>query len=637
MSLDNRGMTVAQAKQLAADPTISPGVMVRLANGYPEVRATLLTNPALYPELRAWIENAQATAATPQAQPQSAVRPVASPVARPVQVKPVATHKPKRRRRRGLFGKLLATALPVGAFLTATWLLVSAAEAVTPERGLVLGQDIRNDPNGEYVWSYDMSVGGDSDCTDFSVKTYDQDLAVVLVQNDIAEKKCRKASNRIASTMALLNTKTGQQLWKIDFEDELEWTSKWRKEIVELPGLNEILVKFIDINGQNADGKPADGDSASGGLKLKTLVPYSKLNGRVTDPVIAGSTAQPPMKSGVIEVLPIPGDSKYVLLMTNGAKKDFRYAKYRSKKLTDENWSFESNLQPLGGTPIVDRKLILGRDKDDTPIALRIRNGKKQSWAGEAGGSIFNVGSSSIHVDGKAVTSQINNVGAQAGSKGRDTVITGIDKSGRELWRIECTGYALSRSETTSTLVSRTRYNELYTLQGSKNRTVDRIDPAGGTRIWQQVLGSDFEIARLSSPQFGAVYLTAEGDEEASKLRMFSLATGELGEPSKIPSDQVRVDGYSLRTTFLVNEPERKKATADIEDGKDVNVSNKPKKKGNRTCAKALDTRSANELWSLICNENEHIARVGGNWMLLDTTPGEERLSPLVSYRSGKF
>ena len=632
MSLDNRGMTVAQARQLAADPSISPGVMVRLANGYPEVRSTLLDNPALYPELRAWIENAQAMPAAPQAQTIVTPRPIATQIP-----KPVATHKPKRRRRRGVFGKLLATALPVGAFLTAAWLMVSAVDSLTPERGLVIGQDIRNDPNGEYVWSYDMAVGGDSDCTDFSVKTYDQDLAVVLVQNDIAEKKCRKASNRIASTMALLNTKTGEQLWKIDFEDELEWTTKWRKEIVELPGLNEILVKFIDINGQNADGKPADGDSSSGGLKLKTLVPYSKLNGRVTDPVIAGSTAQPPMKSGVIEVLPIPGESKFVLLMTNGAKKDFRYAKYRSKKLTDENWSFESDLQPLGGTPIVGGKLILGRDKDDTPIALRIRSGKKQAWDGEAGGSIFNIGSSSIHVDGKPVTSQINNVGSQAGSEGRDTVVTGIDDNGREIWRIDCTGYALSRSETRSTLVSRTRYSELYTLQGKKNRTVERIDPAGGTMIWRQVLLSDFEIARLSSPKFGGVYLTANGDDSASKLRFFSLATGELGSPNDIDSDQVRVDGYSQKTGFLVNEPERKKATADIEDGKDVTVTNKPKEKGNRTCVAAVDVVSASELWSLVCNENEHIARIGGNWMLLDTTPGAERLSPLVSYHSGKF
>ena len=637
MSLDNRGMSVAQARQLAADPTISPGVMVRLANGYPEVRAVLLANPALYPELRAWLENAQANSVEPQAQTSVPARPAARPAVVPVVSKPVATHKPKRRRRRGVFGKLLATVLPAGAFLFTCWFLVSAVDAATPERGLILAQDIRNDPNGQYVWSYDMSVGGDSDCTDFSLKTYDQDLAVLLVQNDIAEKKCRKASDPIPSTMTLINTKTGEQLWKIDFEDELEWTTKWRKEIVDLPGLNEILVKFIDINGQNADGKPADGDSSSGGLKLKTLVPYSKLNGRVTDPVIAGSTAQPPMKSGVIEVLPIPGNSKFVLLMTNGAKKDFRYAKYRSKTLTDENWSYESNLQPLGGTPVVGNKLILGRDKDDSPIALSIKRGTKLSWSGVAGGSIFNVGSSTIHVDGKAVTSQINNVNSQAGSKGRDTVITGIDRNGRELWRIECTGYALSKSDTRSTLVSRTRYSELYTLQGEKNRTVERIDPAGGTTIWEQTFLSDFELSRLASPMFGAAYLTAKGDDSASKMRFYSLANGQLGGPSKIANDQVRVDGFSQRTAFLVNEPERKKATADIEDGKDVSVSNKPKKKGNRTCVTAIDIATSNELWHLACNENEHIARLGGNWMLVDTTPGEERLSPLVDYRSGQF
>ena len=58
----NRGLTVAQAKAQASDPTTPPGVLARLANTYPEAWPELLKNPSLYPELRSWVEQAMVAA-----------------------------------------------------------------------------------------------------------------------------------------------------------------------------------------------------------------------------------------------------------------------------------------------------------------------------------------------------------------------------------------------------------------------------------------------------------------------------------------------------------------------------------------------------------------------------------------------
>lgn len=73
---NTRGMSVSQAKSLARDPKTSPGVLSRLANGYPEVWDDLLENPATFEELRAWILNAKFEQANPKvlAQPQPVVQ-----------------------------------------------------------------------------------------------------------------------------------------------------------------------------------------------------------------------------------------------------------------------------------------------------------------------------------------------------------------------------------------------------------------------------------------------------------------------------------------------------------------------------------------------------------------------------------
>lgn len=635
MSLDNRGMSGAQARALAADPNIATGVMVRLANGYPEVWEVLLKNPAVYPELRSWLEQAIASAAAQQNSHLETTAGVREPLAK-VAAKPEVKHTrmPKRRRKRGKFFKFLGIFMPAALMLGGLFYAVDYAFQVAPAPGIITVQDIRAIPDVG-PWAYDVSVPTDSECTEYSMKTFKQDFAIVLIQNDLSKEKCRDLKKPTPSTLALVNTSTGMESWKIDLAAELEWTPKWRKEIVELPGLNEILIRYIDINGQDAndDTKTAD-DDESADRKMKTLVPYSALNGNITDPVIAQSKAQPPMKSVVIEVMPIPGHTKDVLLMTNGSNKDFRYARYRAKTLTDEKWSYESDLKPARGNPLVGQNLILGREKDDEAKALQIKTGKVSAWNGPAGGSIFNIGGEFVHVTGDKDNKKASNVESQGGTKGKKTTISGISITGKVTWELDCTGYALSRTDAVSSLVSRTQEGQIYALSGKSNKTVSLIDPANGDAMWKvKMPEAKFEISRLSSPGFATAYLTKKGKSTSSSFVLISLADGELSERVKIAGDKVRIDGMTNATGFVVDEPDRKQITADLEDG-ETSATRDDEEEDNsdeiRSCVVALNLSNTKELWTFDCNGNEHISRAGGNWLLFDTTAGEEVIRPLA-------
>lgn len=634
MSLDNRGMSVAQARALAADPNVATGVMVRLANGYPEVWEVLLKNPAVYPELRAWLEQAIASAAAQQNSHLETTAGVREKPAKTVAKTEVKhTRKPKRRRKRGKFAKFVSIFLPAALVLSGLFYVVDYAFEVAPAPGIISVQDIRDTPEVG-AWNYDVSVPTDSECTEYSIKTFKQDFAIILIQNDLSKEKCRDLKKPTPSTLALVNTSTGVESWKIDLAAELEWTPKWRKEIVELPGLNEILIRYIDINGQDAndDTKTADDDETAD-RKMKTLVPYSALNGSITDPVIAQSKAQPPMKSVVIEVMPIPGHTKDVLLMTNGSNNDFRYARYRAKTLTDEKWSYESDLKPVRGNPLVGQNLILGREKDDEAKALQIKTGKVSGWNGPAGGSIFNIDGDYVHVTGDKDNKKASNVESQGGTKGKKTTISGISVTGKVTWELDCTGYALSRTDAVSSLVSRTHEGQIYALSGKSNKTVSLLDTASGDALWKtQMPEAKFEISRLSSPGFATVYLTKKGKTESSSLVLMSLADGEISKRFKIAGDKVRIDGMTNATGFVVDEPDRKQITADVEDGQN-SASRDDEEEDNsdeiRTCVVGLNLANTKQLWNLDCNGNEHISRAGGNWLLFDNTAGEEVIKPL--------
>lgn len=634
MSVDNRAMTVAQARALAGDPNVAPAVMVRLANGYPEVWSALLENPSLYPELRSWLEAAMAPpqpvrSATPSASASSAE---SLTVDKTPGVSIVRRASARWRRRRSNPAKIAMIVGPPAVIILAMFIGVSALFAAHPESGVISTQEIRQQPAPIAAWKYSLETQGLAKCAQYSMKDFEQDQVLVLVQNNLSDKECREQEKPAPSTLALVNSKTGAQLWKIDLASEISWTRSWRKEIVSVPGLNEIILKLTDVNGADAAGdkKSVDDDDDR---KMKTLIPINKLNGRITDPVIAKSEAQPTMQAPVVEVLALPGDTQNLLIMSNGSDRDFRYAHHRAKNLSSANWSYESDLAPIGGNPLVANQLILGRDDEDEPVALDITRGTATAWAGPSGGKMYTLHNFHVHVIGDGVTDKVSNVASQGGKNGHDVTLTGIDPDGAQRWAVDAKGFALSHFVPTSRMADRDSFTEIYAVSGDSNRTLTRLDPQTGSKLWSKTVSSDqFELSKLSNSSTGVLYLTAEGDSQAKTFAPFNIDSGDLSEDVAIPGAQARVDGATGSTLFVVNEPERKRIIADIESGKQSSSDEDGTDKSDetRTCVVGINVSDSSVLWEFSCNGNEHIVLLGGNWMILDKTPGSENLRPLA-------
>jgi outer membrane protein assembly factor BamB len=464
------------------------------------------------------------------------------------------------------------------------------------------------------------------------MKDFEQDLVLVLVQNNLSDKECRDQEKPAPSTLALINSNTGTQLWKVDLAAEVTWTKNWRKEIVNAPGLNEIILKLTDVNGSDAGGDKKSVDE-NDDRKMKTLIPFNKLNGRITDPVIAKSTAQPTMQAPVVEVLTLPGNTQDILVISNGSDKDFRYAYHRAKNLSSSDWSYESNLKPIGGNPLVGNQLILAREDKDKPVAVNLADGKAGSWAGPAGGKMYFIHGFHVHVKGDGVTDKVSNAASQGGKDGHDVKISGIDADGGQRWSLDSRGFALGRYVPVSRMIDRDSFSEIFAVSGDSNRTLTRIDPSSGKQLWSAKTTADqFEVSKLANASAGVVYLTAKDDSQAKSFAPFNLDTGKVGKSIKIDGAATRVDGITGSTLYVVNEPERKRIIADIESGKQSNSDDDGKDKSDetRTCLIAVNVADSAKLWDLECNGNEHVALLGGNWMMVDKTPGHEKLWPLA-------
>lgn len=632
MSADNRAMTVAQAKVLAADLNVAPAVMVRLANGYPEVWSILLENPSIYPELRQWLEAAMAPPSPIVSTNVGFETTDASPAAHTETTLKPARRGVRLRRRRSHSTTLAGVIIPPALLVVAMFIMVAMVFAGHPEPGKIATQNIRQAPSVDAAWSYSLETTGSAKCAQYSFKDFDQDLVVVLVQNNLSREECRDQDKPAASTLALVNSRTGAQLWQVDLADEVTWTRTWRKEIVSTPGLNEIILKLTDINGNDAGGDKKsvdDGDDR----KMKTLIPFNKLNGRITDPVIAKSTAQPTMQAPVVEVLTLPGNTQDLVVMSNGSEKDFRYAYHRAKDLSSSDWSYESDLKPVGGNPLVGDQLILGRGDDDEPVAISLVDGLAHSWAGPAGGKLYVVDGAHIHVRGDGVTDKVSNVTSQGGKDGHDVTISGIDVDGGQKWSVDARGFALSNFVPISRMSDRNSFSEIYSVSGDANRTLSRINTANGDLLWStRLTGDRFELSKLANGSTGAAYITAKDATQAKSFVTVNLASGELGASVAIAGAEQRIDGATADTLFVVDEPERKRIVSDFESGKQSNSDDDGKDKSDerRVCIFAVDVTHSEKLWELECNGNQHIALLGGNWMVIDKTPGHETMWPLA-------
>ena len=633
MSNTNRGMSVSQAKALAADPTIAPGVMVRLANAYPETWEVLLANPSTYPELRGWLKKSIDDAASDNSatQGETASRRTS---------KKASTSKPTRRKRRLVRTKTAFTRSFVAVVLASVMVggLVYAREQVLiaqPEPGIISTLDIRNYSDAP-AWRYQLSGDVDSECADYSIKSYSQGWAIVLIQNDVTKEECRDAEEPMSSTLALLDLQTGVERWKIDFAAELSWTTKWQKQLIEVPGLDVIMVKFVDVNGEDAGAGSATTDEDDPDRKMKTIVPYNALNGRITDAVIAGSDVQPTLQAPVLEVLGIPGNPSEILVMSNGSKSDFRYSRFEAKKPTDAIWYLESDLQPVEGNPLVGNSFVLGRDEEDEPIAIDIDTAQEVEWNARAGGQLLNLRGGHIQVFSDCDASSVSNEDCQGGREGKETILYGIDKAGNELWTKETTGFAVSRDDSYRTQRTSQLLDYLFVLSGEDNHDLSLLDPATGVARWSlQIEAYQFVISRSGNSVFVPLYFTKEEEDESSTFSLLNTRGPVLGQELAIAGDSERIDGASNFTGYLVDDPDRAVYIADIESGdsptvKSEEADEEESEEEIRTCVRGINLVSSSELWSRQCNDRQSIIKVAGYWLLVDRTSGSEELIPLA-------
>ena len=633
MSNANRGMSVAQAKSLAADPTIAPGVMVRLANAYPETWEVLLANPSTYPELRGWLKKSIDDAALPDNNSEGQTS------SRRSSKKASVSKSPRRKRRlvrtktaftRSFFAVVVSSVM-VGGLVYAT----EQVKLSQPEPGIITTLDVRNYSDAP-AWRFQLSEDVDSECAEYSIKSFSQGLATLLVQNDVTKEECRDAEEPMKSTLSLVDLQTGTEKWKIDFATELSWTTKWQKQLIEVPGLSVILVKFVDVNGEDAGADSATTDEDDPDRKMKTIVPYNLLNGRITDAVIAGSDVQPTMQSPVLEVIGIPGSVSDILIMSNGSESDFRYSRFEAKKPTDDIWFLESDLQPVEGNPIVGNAFVLGRDEEDQPVAYDLENAQTLEWNARAGGQLLNLQGNYVQVFSDCDASSVSNVDCQGGREGKEATIYGIDKTGSEQWSLEATGFAVTRDDSIRTQITSPWLDHFFVLNGEDNRDVSLINPETGVAMWSlSIEAYEFEIGRSGNAVFVPFYFTKEEEDETSTFSLLNTLGPSLGQELEISGDSERVDGSSSFTGYLVDDPDRAVYVEDIESGEAPTVESEEAEEDEseetiRTCVRGINFASSSVLWSRDCNDRQSIIKVAGYWLLVDRTSGSEEFFPLA-------
>jgi len=456
------------------------------------------------------------------------------------------------------------------------------------------------------------------------------------VQNDVTKEECRDAEEPMSSTLALLDLQTGVEKWKIDFAKELSWTTKWQKQLVEVPGLDVILVKFVDVNGEDAGSDSATTDEDDPDRKMKSIVPYNALNGRITDAVIAGSDVQPTLQAPVLEVLGIPGNPSEILVMSNGSKSDFRYSRFEAKKPTDAIWYLESDLQPVEGNPLVGNSFVLGREEEDEPIAIDIDTVQEVQWNARAGGQLLNIRGEHVQVFSDCDASAVSNEDCQGGREGKETTLYGIDAAGNELWSKEATGFAVSRDDSIRNQKNSQLLDHLFVLRGENNHNLSLLDPATGVQKWSLPIEAyEFEISRLGNSDFVPLFFTKVDEDETSTLSLLDTRGPSLGQELEIGGDSERVDGASLSTAYLIDEPDRAVYVADIEEGEAPSVESEEAEEEEseeeiRTCVRGITPLSSSESQSRQCNSKQSVVKVAGYWLLFDRTSGSEELIPLA-------
>jgi len=656
MSDRDRGLSVAQAKQLAGNPTTAPGVLTRLANGYPEVWQILLDNQNTPTELRDWLRNAL--------KPKPVVAPVfptkSSGTDETLVVERIpnsprvgsgtdsrkasrssgsessareTVRAPRRRlRRRAARGGILTILL---SLVTVGALGVTAAVAIgsAPEAGLVTTQELSAEPTFDGTWSYDLVQGqGNTDCIEWSFQALSQDLVVILSQYSSSNDGCSDLEEKPETFLALVNTVTGVESWRVNVGDTLSWSTDWSKDLGAFTGLNEIIVKFTE------DAGPDEEDP------LQTLVPFNRLDGSVTDAVVARSESDPVLTAPHIEVGRVPWSDRDIVVGFPASGDDRRLSLRRAKSLTEDKWNVTTELEPVSGNPVVDRVLILGSKYDDEPKAVNLETGAERIWNGPAGGKIFKIAGNYVHVQGDGTKERVSNSQSQGGKAETDDcdaeciTLTGFSTTGQTLWQKKVPGYALTRNPETLTNATRGEYTQLFITDNDRN-SATRINPTTGEPTWTEAQDwGDFEISKVSGTDVFFTFQKTGDSDHRDKMQMRSMTTGSVLGEYEIPNDDTRIDAISANFAYLIDEPNRASAVDDVEAGDSVTTDanddeDSDPAKEKRICATGINLVTRATSWEWTCNGYQHILLAAGNWVVFDKAPGEQvmrglRVSP---------
>jgi hypothetical protein len=648
-----RGLSLEQARQIAGDATSAASVLTRLANGYPEVWAVLLTNPATPGDLRVWLENAMkpkpaeqpvVARLAPAARDDTATvaplssrnaprKPAATQPARqeiaPQILPPVekisAVPARKARRKRGRTATVLGTL--AGLVVLATFSVAAMAQALPP--GQIVTQELATAPSLAGGWTYDLVKGQENDnCIEWSFQSFAQDVVVVLSQYAKEKDGCEDLEEPPLSYLALVNSETGEEIWRRDLAKVLPWTAEWTKELTDFTGLNEIVLMMTDT--------PDDPDADS----KKTLVPFSRLDGSVTDPAIAGNKNDPTSVAPELTMGRVPDTDKYVIVGFPASEEEGKISYRRVKKMaTSSKWTTKVDIEPIHGNPVVGNRIILGAEYDDEPQAVALEDGKLSIWDGPAGGKMLNVAGSYVHVRGDGTSGKYSNTSSQDGKAETSdcdaecVVLTGVSPSGRVLWERKVPGYAVARDTAVATNADRGEYSTIFVLSSDRAFAMP-LNAKTGQLLWDmpQEWGS-FEIAKTQTPQAFFTYSTSTDADHTDGLQMRSIRSGEVLGDFELPNNQTRIDATSSNFVYVVDEPDRQAVVEDLEDGdsasstSDDDDSDKSEQK--RECLWGINLRTTQKAWSWECNGYQHVAVAAGNWVVIDKTPGAQTMRPL--------
>jgi hypothetical protein len=274
---------------------------------------------------------------------------------------------------------------------------------------------------------------------------------------------------------------------------------------------------------------------------------------------------------------------------------------------------------------------VLGREKSNRPKSILLGIGRFSSWKGKPAVKLYRIGGNTIQISGDGTKEKATNLISQGGLKGHDITIDGIDDGGQTLWTLESQGYAISHEDSVTTPINRRHYSQLFVLGGKDNREVSLVNTFNGAINWTtKVSKPQFEISRVSSKSTVSLYLNKKYKTESKFVSLLDLADGKESTAIKIAGRSVRVDGETDSISVLVDEPSREKIIKNAESGKRVSLDNSEDKSDEtRECARGISNHTFETVWTFECNGNQHLTRVGGRWILVDLTSGQEKFWPI--------